>query len=338
MARKLPFSSNLLFYDKGQFNIAICRMAMALALFHSLVGETSGGNYVYWSSLMVNVEWIPKGLAKVFFPDAMPEVSTFQTIYMMAIVSISMMFLGLFSRISAVVATLTTLICISVYWSPYPYWSHASNVVLLAALAFMLGRSGDRLSIDSLIRKVFKRPDPVLRNKGMYWWPVLLAELATHLFMFGAFYSKFTNGDGIWWAWSDNLRNSIGVTWGLYRFEPVGVAEFLVSAPWAYKTAGTLQLIAQSTTIFAIFFVRRPILRAIIGGGFFMIEIIGLGRVFEFWHPAWMMLCLLSIDFEYFYGRIRAYVIKRQETRLSNEAVLAAQLTPLGHEAEGLKS
>ncbi|MEM9600703.1 MAG: hypothetical protein AAF926_06745, partial [Pseudomonadota bacterium] len=230
--QRLPFSKTLLFYERGHYNIAICRMAMALALMHTLFIETHA-DYAYFHAIHQNDPWIPKGIVKILFADGLPPVPLMEALYMTALVAIAMMFVGLFTRISSLVATFATVTIISVYWSPFPYWSHASNVVLLSALAFMLGRSGDRWSVDAYLRELFRRPDPYLKQNGSYWWPVLLAELATHLFMFGAFYSKFTNGDGFWWAWSDNLRNSIGITWGMYRFDPPAIAEFLAASPWA---------------------------------------------------------------------------------------------------------
>ena len=298
---------NTFFYEGGEYNAAIARASLALALWLTLNVELGQyDNFKSWISVMQYAEWVPKGLAKIFFPDAIPQADVLNALTWVTRAAIVCMFFGLCAQTSAIVAALGSTLLVSVNWSPYPYWSHGSNVQLLAALSFMFGRSGDRWSIDAIIRHLRGTPDPVEKHNGRYWWPVLFAELSTHLFMFGAFYSKFTNGDGLWWAWSENMRNSIAVSWGMYRFDPPVLAEWITSAPVVYKTTGTLQLIAQAVTIFALFLVRRPVLRAVVGGGFFLAEIFGLQVVLgdAFWHPFWICLCVLSVNWEWFYRKL----------------------------------
>jgi hypothetical protein len=265
----------------------------------------AGLDWSYVVSSVGNV-WIPKGIVKFFFPVVAPSHAFVEGLKQVAYFSCFLMGIGLFTRISQIVCVISTIFVISLYWSFYSYWSHGSNVQLLTALAFLFCRSGDRLSVDYLIRFfIFRDTQHLKRFEGQYWLPVLAAELAVHLFMFGAFFSKWTNGDGIWWALSDNLRNSLAVTWGLYRFDPPVVVVAMLSSPLVYKTLGVLQLFAQATTVLAVFMIHRPILRLIFGGLFFYTEIMGLSHVFRFWHPFWVPLCLISVDYEWFFCQIK---------------------------------
>ena len=65
----------------------------------------------------------------------------------------------------------------------------------------MFGRSTDVWSVDAWLRRLRGVSPPVRGN--VYWWPVLYAELAVAMFMFGAFVQKFRE-TGFNWALSDN--------------------------------------------------------------------------------------------------------------------------------------
>ncbi|MGX1790787.1 hypothetical protein ACWIGM_28840 [Bosea sp. NPDC055332] len=303
----LPSFGRFIFLRGGAYNAAIARMLLAVSLWYSLHHAGTADNWDYYLKSLAAWGWVPKGLVKILShvlggPPSQDFVIGLQKA---GYVAIAMMFVGLFSRLSTIAAALITTLYASLMVSFGPFWSHALNVQLLAALIFMFGRSGDRLSVDDLLRRLAGMADPVPKHDGRYWWPVLFAELATHMFMWGAFFQKMRNGNGIWWALSDNLRNSLAISWGHGRFDPPAAAEWFMSNPWIYKTGGLLQLAAQGTTIFAILLVRRPVARAILGGLFFFMEIMGLTHLFSFWHPFWVPLCLLSIDWEWLWGVIR---------------------------------
>ncbi len=309
-----------LFRPGGKYNIAISRVVIATALYLTLSDGNfswTTSNWQYW--VEGRSDWSPKGIVKLLGlfhqgpPDAWLPIAT----YYLGMGAIAAMAVGFLGRISQVVATICTVFLVSLQTSFEPYWSHAYNVQLLAALAFMFGRSTDVWSVDAWIRRLGGHAPP---NRGnVYWWPVLFAELAVTMFMFGAFVQKFRR-TGFNWALSDNIRNSIVISWYQYRSDPPELAAWLISNPWLWKTAGTLQLFAQATTVLAVFLVMRPILRALTGGVFFLIEIFALAKVFKFWHPFWVPLCLLSVDFEYFWGALKG----------RGKAVLAARAAATG--------
>ncbi|RJG05270.1 hypothetical protein D3870_03875 [Noviherbaspirillum cavernae] len=302
MPLRVSFLDRFFFFRGGAYNAAIARMLLAISLWLSI--KEAGDAYL-WNFYVESYKswgWVPKGLAKIFV--APPNQDFVINLFHLSQFFCITMFLGVFTRTSAVIAAVSATLYASLIASFGPYWSHGFNVQLLAALSFMFGRSGDVLSVDAVVRRFRALPSPLKKHDGEYWWPVLFAELSTHMFMFGAFYQKFTLGNGVWWAWSDNLRNSLAVSWGLARFNPPELVLWVANNPWLYKTAGTLQLIAQFSTIFCLFLVRHPVLRLVIGGMFFFLEIVGLTRLFEFWHPFWVPLCLLSVDWEWLYGKI----------------------------------
>lgn len=264
---------------------------------------------------MSSSDYLPKGLVKIF-PHGPPSSTVFYTIAYAAIVSTWFSIVGFLGRLSTITSAVTVTFLISLDASWGPYWSHAFNVQLLAALVFMFGRSTDVLSVDALIRK-FRGKELRISNQAIYWWPVIGAELATHFFMLGAFYQKF-HIHGYWWSLSDNIRNALSISWYTYRDAPPELTQLLMSHPLFYKTAGTLQLVAQFTTIWSAFLVALPRVRLLIGGVLFIIEIFALNLIFNFWHPFWIPLAFLSFDWEWMYkeyqsSRLHKIVVKVSE-------------------------
>lgn len=305
-----PSLSRFIFLRGGAYNAAIARMLLAVSLWYSLYHAGTADNWDYYLKSLAAWGWVPKGMVKLlnWYLGGPPSQEFVIGLQKVGYVAIAMMFVGFFSRLTTIAAALITTLYASLMVSFGPFWSHALNVQLLAALVFMFGRCGDRLSVDDLLRRLAGMADPVLKHDGRYWWPVLFAELATHMFMWGAFFQKMRNGNGIWWALSDNLRNSLAIAWGYSRFDPPAVAEWFMASPWIYKTGGLMQLLAQGTTIVAIFLVRRPVARALLGALFFFMEIMGLAHLFRFWHPFWIPLCLLAVDWEWLWGVARRKV------------------------------
>lgn len=298
-----------LFRSDGRLNLALGRVAIGVAL---LLTITHNKNFTFmvfdwdiWKAGVQSAGWSPKGVIKVFdyIYSGVPPIELTKTIYIAALTATVLMIAGLFTFPAQIIATTASVYIVSLQTSYGPYWSHAYNVQLLAALVFMFSRrSADVFSIDAAVRRFFKLP--AHNFQGTYWWPVIFAELSTAAFMFGAFFQKFRD-TGFYWAVSDNLRNSVTVTWFQYRSDPPEIALWIASDPLIWKTAGLLQLFAQATTILAAFLVNRPVFRLVFGGVFFFLEILGLGHVFRFWHIFWIPLCFLSVDWEHFISRFK---------------------------------
>lgn len=293
-----------LFRPGGQYNAALARIAIAIALLLTLFyGQKFSYMAFHWEQWIAPFQgsgWVPKGLVKLCF--GIPPAWFVKGMFILAVGSTCCMLIGLWVPVSQIVATLATIFIVSLETSFGPYWSHAFNVQLLAALAFMFCRSADVLSVSWLFRKW--RGYPQLYRGEVYWWPVIFAELATALFMFGAFFQKFRDG-GVFWALSDNIRNSLAVSWLQYRSDPPLIVQLLAAEPVLWQSAGAMQLFTQSTTILACFFISYPLFRVVFGGVFFLAEVIALKALFKFWHPFWIPLCFLSIDYEAFGRRIK---------------------------------
>lgn len=63
-------------------------------------------------------------------------------------------------------------------------------------------------------------------------------------------------------------------------------------------------------------FISRPIIRLTIGGIFFFLEILGLYFIFNFWHPFWIPLAFLSVDWEWLYKKYQHSNIKHRIERI----------------------
>jgi hypothetical protein len=325
-AQKLPFTPG------ASLSISICRIALCYSMLQSLlyldgafVMRFSANSFNspwlwdadirqvhYYESWLTRVSpstWLPKGLVKIFFNTGPPSPQTMYAIVTVAYVSVISAMIGFCTRLAMPLAVLSVLLVSSIFTSWGPYWSHGFNVVHLAGLAFMFGRSGDRLSVDALIARLLGRSEVAQRDaEGRYRWPVVFGELAVHMFLFAAFWSKYNNGGGIWWALSDNLRNSLAVTWGVYRDHPPLIIDFVMAHMLAFRFVGLAQLFMQFITINSCWFIHRPLIRAFIGGVFFSLEILGLGVLFEFWKWNWAPLIAFSIDWDHLWAWLKGKI------------------------------
>jgi hypothetical protein len=310
------------FAPGASISVAMCRIAICYSMMQSLLyldaefvarfSATASKSiwlwdadirpvyyYETWLTRVSPSDWVPKGLVKLFFNEAPPTPPTMYAIVVFAYISVLSAMVGFCTRLAMPAAVLSVLLISSIFTSWGPYWSHGFNVVHLAGLAFMFGRSGDRLSVDALIARMLGRSKVAERDTaGVYRWPVVFGELAVHMFLFAAFWSKYNNGAGIWWALSDNLRNSLAVTWGTYRSHPPIIIDFVMAHLVAFRFVGLAQLFLQSTTIISCTLIRYPVYRGIIGGLFMALEIVGLHVLFEFHQWNWVPLIAFSIDWD----------------------------------------
>ena len=226
-------------------------------------------------------------------------------LWIAAIGATVLMLVGLWSRASAAVSLVAALALTSASFASSATWSHQYNVVFLAQLAFLGARGGDALSLDAVIRR--RRGLPPLDVPRGYQWSLRLVQLAVALMFAGAAFHKLLHGHfTLRWALSDNLRHQLLVRYDLAGLDRPPVADWLIDDVWRYRTAAVLNLISQACPSLACIFVRRPVVRAL-AGGFFVLEVLGLGLVIALWNPHWLPLAAVFIDWE----RLAAAVTRR---------------------------
>lgn len=289
------------FGDGGRTSVAVLRIAVAISVWLTITkmqgswpanapGAPSPPT-VYrpvgiWMLLGAHVP--PSGVIAFLWPFAKAS-----TIFMLA---------GAASRLSTALSFAATLALASLYYSGFPAWSHGFNVVLLAQLALLGARSGDTLSVDSLIRR-FRGQTPA-NEPGGYLWSVRLVQLAVAvMFLSGMFHKVMQGGFTLDWAFSDNLRNQILVRFDLASQPRTAIADWIIDDPWKYRTAASLNLISQTLPIGACIFTNRPWLRAGFGA-FFVIETVALALVMDLWNLHWLPLAAVFVDWERLLGRL----------------------------------
>ncbi|MCW5803146.1 MAG: hypothetical protein KIT31_12240 [Deltaproteobacteria bacterium] len=206
------------------------------------------------------------------------------------------MLLGLATRAATAISFVGAVSITSLSFASTATWSHQYNVVLLAQLAFLGARGGDTWSLDALIRRGRGLP-PVDVARG-YQWSVRLVQLAVALMFVGAVAHKLGHGKlTLRWALSDSLRHHLLVRYDLAGIERPALVDWLLEDVWRYRTAAMLNLISQATPILAVFFIRRPWVRAF-AGLMFVVEVLGLGFVVSLWNQHWLPLAAAFVDWD----------------------------------------
>jgi hypothetical protein len=243
----------------------------------------------------------PVGIWMVF-GHLVPPGLVVTALWIVAIAATIAMLLGLCARASTAVSFVASLALASASFSSSASWSHQYNVVFLAQLALLGARSGDVLSLDALIRHARGLP-PREVPRG-YQWSVRLVQFAVALMFAGAAFHKILHGQfTLRWALSDNLRHQLLVRYDLAGLPRTPIADWIIDDVWRFRTAAVLNLISQAAPIFACWFVRRPVLRALCGG-FFALETIALGLVVSLWNLHWLPLVAAFIDWDRLFGAI----------------------------------
>lgn len=223
-----------------------------------------------------------------------PSPSLIDVLWVVAWVSSFAMLVGVATRLTTIASFVSSVALASLVFATSTTWSHQYNIVFLAQLALAGARSGDALSIDSLIR-----PAPATA----YQWSLRLVQLAVAGMFVSAVFHKLLFGHfTLRWAFSDNLRNQLLVRFDLAHLPRPAVASWLIDHPWRYRTAALLNMISQAMPLLAIVHVRRPWVRAL-AGLFFVIEVISLGLVVDLWNLHWLPLAAVFIDWEHVLGR-----------------------------------
>jgi len=271
------------FAPGGRTSLAVLRIAVALSIWISL--DQMAATWVDSPS------YRPIGLWRLL-GDGAPSSGFVTALWWIARISTVAMAVGALSRISTALSFVSACLLCALSYSGFPSWSHAYNAVLLAHLALLGARTGDTLSIDSLIWKNRE-------SAHGYQWSIRLAQLAiAMMFVSGMFHKVWRGYPTLDWALSDNLRHHLLVHFDASGLPRTAMADWIIDDVWKYRGAALGNLISQTIPLFACFLVRRPLLRAICGG-FFVLEVLGLGFVMALWNYQWLPLAVVFVDWEW---------------------------------------
>jgi hypothetical protein len=270
----------------GECAVAALRIAIALSMlwtlwrFYPIAGDPPSSSYYR------------VGLWQLY--PGRPGLGLLSILELIAWVSSAAMLIGALSRLSHLVSLVTVLLLTAYRVSDTPTWSHADVPPLLASIAFLGARGDALLSVDAWWRRRRGRP-PV--TGAPHQASLRLVQVAVVAVFFIAGYLKLRSGRGMAWALSDNLRNQL-----LTRYDALGVprtpvADWLLGSPWRYELCALANLVNQVGQVAAVFLMRRPWLRALIGAAY-CAEIIGLGVVMNLWNPHWLPLAAVFIDWD----------------------------------------
>jgi hypothetical protein len=294
------------FAPRGARGIAIARIAVASSVLIALPSYAQPDYHAYLQAQDPAL-YQPEGILNLLGSSA-PPAAFFEGVKIAAYVATVCALVGLCTRISMAVSFISFVVLTSFTYSFIPGWCHGANFIHLAQLALLFGRTGDMLSIDSLLRR--GRGGTSLReheDRGDYWWPLLLAQWAIGLGLANAAYWKLRSGGvGLGWPLSDNMRNILVLQYYFLGDKPSELVSWIMAEEWRYKAVAVGNLVAQCLPLLACDFVRRPLLRAFFGA-FFILEMIGLRVVMgpAMVNYAWIPLYALFIDWDRLILRLR---------------------------------
>jgi hypothetical protein len=282
------------FADPGDLSLAVARIAIGLAVLLSqhtyLVAD-----YQAYFAIQGSAAYTPGSLMQLFPAPPSPEMCT--VLRAVAVVSTWLLIAGVCSRWSAVACLVSNLVLLDVVAGFLGGHSVALNAVFLSLLGLAFAPTGNRLSVDALLRRWWAAGRPRPRPDASRW-AVVLAQLAITLMFFNACFHKMRSDDfHLGWAFSDNLR-----FWLIYRYfswqeAPTWVADLLMHRSGLTKLAALTNLVCQFLPLWACVFVKHKWLRLLFGLIFFT-EMMGLGMVVGFWCFQWLPLAVLFVDWE----------------------------------------
>jgi len=282
---------------RAPLSIEILRVAMAVALlgcWQLMTVPDYGGLLARYPE----GAYRPLGLLRLFGGDP-PPVWCLESLKWVALVGGVFALVGLFTRPSLVVTTLSMCLLVGFREAFGKSWHHSYTPVLVAAVAFMFAPAGRRFAVDAFLRRrrsLPRLPDPPI-------WPVLLVQVAAALLFFNAVYWKFVRA-GFHWALSDSLRHHILAEFDWAGHQRTALADYLVHHELAWKAAALANMVTQAVPIAACFLIRRPRLRALCGL-FFLIETVLLDLVMDLPNYQLLPLVVVFVDWDRFVQWLR---------------------------------
>src|SRR5262249_56105322 len=111
-------------------------------------------------------------------------------------------------------------------------------------------------------------------------------------------------GGGVEWGVAGKVGREVLVGYDGLDVARAPVADWLLAAPWRYELCALLNLVTQTSQIAAVFLMRRPGLRALLGAAY-CAEVLGLGVVMNLWNLHWLPLAAGVIDWDALAARRR---------------------------------
>jgi hypothetical protein len=270
----------------GRCSVAAIRIALALSLlwtlwrFYPITGAPPSASYY-----RIGIWQLYPGRPGAALLSAIEGVAWCSTVALL---------LGARTRIAHAISLVSVLALATYRVSGTPTWSHADVPPLLASIAFLGARGDAALSVDAWWRRRRGRPEP---DGVAHQASIRLVQIAVVAVFFIAGYLKIRSGRGLAWALSDNLRNQLLTRYDALDVARTPAANWLIAEPWRYELCALLNLVNQTSQIAAVFLMRRPRLRAVLGAAY-CAEVVGLGVVMNLWNPQWLPLAAVFIDWD----------------------------------------
>ena len=195
----------LWFPPRGPENLCLSRMLVSgLFLWSHLSWDLS-----VWTEVS-DAFWMPIPLFRTLGLD-IPSAAVIRLLQNVFLVSLTLGFLGLFTRTAFAVSCFTWLYVFGMRQSFGSIAPAEGHFIIMFGI-FAMSRCGDAFSLDSLIRRWRDRPDPIPEEaqRGSYSWPVRLVQFLFVSVFFASGVAKLRLG-GLDWILSDNLALTVQV-------------------------------------------------------------------------------------------------------------------------------
>ena len=282
------------FEPESPLNLGVCRLLYFGLLFQHVTFQTRPVSH--WATIppgFIRPVWL---FAKLHLHVAPPSVLLGLEIAWKA--SLLLSCVGLFTRVSTVVAAALTLYMIGV---PYNYGKvdHMTAILVFTTGILALSRCGDAVSLDRLIRKR-RDPSPPAPS-GEYRWPVRMVWVLMSVLFFNAGMAKVLRG-GLPWVTSDNfavllvqrhyMTSTPALDWGLW----------IAKHPLLFKTFAAGSILAE-LFLFLALFSRR--LRWVLPWSLLAMQV-GIGLLMRVWFTPYMYVYLFWVPWDKVFARLTA--------------------------------
>jgi hypothetical protein len=226
-------------------HLAICRIvAVAAQLLWFPPPLNENLNLIRKNTEFLDPQVLIRAIAAVVPRDAFFTTSTFTALYWVMIVTGITALIGLFTRVSLFVFALTIWIFVAHLYS-YADVHHEATLFGIFLLSLAFAPSGDRLSVDALIRHRLRGTAGTgERVTDMAMWPLKLAHLLLAITYFSTGISKLVVGGFRWmngYTLQDYTLND-----AVSRNIPLGI--------WLGQQHGLAILLSVFTVVFELTF------------------------------------------------------------------------------------